>query len=267
MGLEEFGHTTERKQFTSDFKKTQFLDLNSTAVIRVLSKDRFVTATHWLNRVQVLCLEDGCPICTNNKLLRMQYPDTYKEETRYSPKRTVKLINVLDKTLTKVCPNCLTENRVTGTATACKKCNQILTNEAAPLRKVKVLSRGVELFDQLDSIHNAVLDSSGEKIGITKYDITLVVSNRGKNKVITPIGGQVGEEEVVNPDELYDLSISTLKLEPAEMVDFQRGVSLRDIFAARKASKETNLAGEVEVLSHETSQQIQDEVDKLFGVK
>lgn len=270
MALETFGQTTEKKPFfKQDFKRTQFLDLSSTAVIRVLSNDRLVVYTHWINRTPIVCLGDECPVCSSNKILRMQYPETFKEESKYSPRRTTKLVNVLDKTPTRVCPNCDAENRAgssAGTASACKKCGQILTGDAQPLRKVKVLSRGVELFDDLDTIYNAVLDEKGEKVGLTKFDITLAVSS-GAKKAPTPIPGAVGEEEVVNPEDLYNLEDATIKLEVEEILDFQRGVSLRDIFAARRASKEkAEVPGSAEIISPETEQSIQDEVDKLFQV-
>lgn len=235
MAVEQFGTVHEKKEFKSTIRKTEFLDLSSTAAVRILSNEYYSESTHYINRSTVKCLGDDCPICKTNKAIIMQDADGYRDDPRYSPKRTVYMVNVMDKSMAKVCTNCGTENRSSGQAMPCKKCSTILTSESQPLNKVKVLSRGVTLFDHLGAISNAVLDAQGEKIGMDRFDITLVVAGSGKDKTITPIPGQISDKIEYNQDDLFDLTKVVIELKPDEMLDLQRGVSLRDIFAARKA--------------------------------
>lgn len=261
--IQNFGEIIERPAFKSDIKKTEFLDLNSTATIRILTKTRISIYTHYINRATVICLGDDCPICRGNKNLVMQYPDTFKEEAHYTPRREIFLVNVLDKTPSRVCQNCGAESRSTIGAVACGKCNTIISGDSKPLMKVKVLSKGITLRNALDSINNAVLDDKGEIIGIINYDITLAVSGTGKDKVITPIPGQVSPISDVPEEELFDLEKVTIELDASEMLELQRGVSLRDIFAARRASEKSK-ANETLFLSENTLASVQSDVEELF---
>jgi hypothetical protein len=195
-------------------------------------------------------------------MIIMQYPETFRDEAKYSPRRTVNLVNVLDKTMVKTC-ECGIEiiaTQSTPGAVTCK-CGKIITGEAHPSMKVKVLSRGVTLFDQLDAINNAILDSSGERIGLTGYDITFVISGTGKNKIITPIAGQATPAPVVDEADLYDLDAVTIKLTATELVDLMRGVSLKDIFSARRA---TSKSASITDLPKELLDSVQSDVDALF---
>jgi hypothetical protein len=264
MPFTTFGTPREEFKFESKFKKTSFLDLNTTSTVRILTNGYLPVQTHYVNRTTVQCIGEHCPICANNKALIMQFPDTFKDEPKYSPRRTVNLVNVLDKTPVRVCPKCQTENHVVGQAPTTCKCGEILTGTPTPSMKIKVLSRGVTLFDQLDAINNAIMDASGERVGLTGYDLTFVVSGSGKNKTITPIPGQMSPIEAYNETELYDLENVTLKFSPTEMIDLQRGVSLKDIFAARKATEKSESIQE-SVLPKELLDSVQSDVDALFG--
>lgn len=264
MPFTNFGTPTERKEFKSDFKKTLFVDMNATSTVRILTANRLELYTHYVNRANVACLGDDCPVCANNKVLIMQFPETFKEESKYSPKRLLKLVNVLDKTLVRVCPKCQTENHANGQAPSTCRCGEILTTTPTSSNKIKVLSSGVKLFDQLDAINNAILDTSGERIGLTGYDLTFLVSGTGKNKVITPITGQVSPAPEYDEKDLFDLENVTIKLTPAEMVDLQRGVSLKDIFSARKASAKVEAVAE-NPLPKELIDAVQADVDALFN--
>jgi hypothetical protein len=174
-------------------------------------------------------------------------------------------VNVLDKTFVRVCAKCQAEvpTAKNQPPVACK-CGEILSGEPAPSNKVKVLSRGVALFDQLDAINNAIMDAQGERVGLTGYDLTFVISGTGKMKTITPIAGQITEKPVVDTKDLYNLEEVTMTLSPSEMVDLQRGVSLKDIFTARKAT-EKSAAIANSVLPAELMQSVALDVEKLFG--
>jgi len=264
MPFTSFGQPTEKRMFSSTYKKTKFVDMNHNATIRVLTADRLEIDTHFINRATVLCLGDDCPVCSNNKALIMTFPETFREEPKYSPRRIVKFVNVLDKTPVRVCPKCELEHPTfKGQPAITCKCGEILAGDPAPSMKVKVLTSGTALFDRLDAINNAILDAEGERIGLTGYDLTLIISGTGKNKIVTPMAGQVSEMPLYNPEDLYDLETVTLKLTVVEMMDLQRGVSLKDIFAARKASEKVATMSET-VLPKELMDNVNADVEALF---
>lgn len=266
MPLTTFGTVREERVFESKFKKTLFLDMTNTSTVRILTNGYLPVLTHWINKATVECLGDSCPVCATNKMLIMQFPETFREEPKYSPRRTVNLVNVLDKTLGRTCPKCGTDNHsvASQTSTVCK-CGEILTGALTSSMKIKVLSRGVTLFDQLDAINNAILDTQGEAVGLTGYDLTFVVSGTGKNKTITPIAGQITPMGPYESTDLYDLENVTMKLSASELVDLQRGVSLKDIFAARRASEKVSELANGTV-PQELIDAAQSDVDALFGI-
>lgn len=261
MPLEIFGQEKiEKPVFNSDKKKTKFVDLTSTATIRILTKERLTINTHFINKSTVKCLGENCPVCANNRNLIVQFPDSFREEAHYSPKREVKMVNVLDRTPVRVCTADGTENR---NSMSCAKCGAILSGDPTPSNTVKVLSRGVTLFDSLDAINNAIMDDKGEKVGITNYDVTLAVSGTGKNRITTPIAGQISPLAVdIAEDQLFDLETVTIELTPPEMIDLQRGVSLKDIFAARKAT--AKLSEDNPFVSQDLLDSARSDVEDLF---
>jgi hypothetical protein len=265
MGYTSFGQPTEKKVFATTFKKVKFVDLSHAATVRVLTKDRLEIETHYINRATVKCIGEGCPVCANNKAIIMQFPDTFREEAKYSPRRVVKLVNILDKTFVRTCPKCEAEiPTAKGQPPVACTCGEILSGEPEQSNKIKVLSRGVALFDQLDAINNAIMDANGERVGLTGYDLTFVPSGSGKTKTITPIAGQISPMPGYDAVDLYDLETVTLTLSATEMVDLQRGVSLKDIFAARKASEKAAAISE-SVLPKELMESVALDVEKLFG--
>ena len=264
MPLQEFGTPREKTASLFDSKKTAFLDLNGTDTVRILTDGYLPVQTHYINKATVVCLGDDCPVCASNKMLIMQFPETFREESKYSPRRIANLVNMLDKTMVRVC-ECGLESRFnqnTPGAVTCK-CGKIISGDAAPSMRIKVLSRGVTLFDQLDAINNAILDASGERVGLTGYDVTLVVSGIGKSKTITPIAGQVSPKPEIKEEDLFDLDNVTIKLTPPELVDLMRGVSLRDIFSARRAASKVDSITDA-VIPQELLDSVQSNVDELF---
>jgi hypothetical protein len=263
MPLTQFGTPREKQVFLSEYRKTLFVDMNSTSTVRILTDGYLTIQTHFINRATVQCLGENCPICASNKMLQVQYPDTFRDEPKYAPRRTVNLVNVLDKTPVMICPKCGAEIRTQTPGPRTCVCGEIVTSAPVPSNKVKVLSRGVTLFDQLDAINNAILDTKGERIGLTGYDLTFVVSGTGKNKTITPIAGSNTEKPVVNDKDLFDLEAVTIKLSATELVDLQRGVSLKDIFSARRASEKSASIGE-SLISKEVIDSVNQDIESLF---
>ena len=192
----------------------------------------------------------------------MQFPDTFREQSGYNKGVKRFFVNVLDKTLAKVCTACNKEYKNISTIVC--TCGEALP-DAQPLNKVKVLAKGVSLFEQLVAIDNAILDDSGEKIGLTNYDINIVVSGVGRDISYTPIPDTSKREpvEAKYADELFDLDKATIKLTPEEMLDLARGVTLKDIFAARKAQEVEVQVGEQ--VSEETLANVNQQVANLFA--
>jgi hypothetical protein len=253
-----FGETKALNAQRATQKRTQFLKLQAGigTTIRIIGKEQF-DYTHYINGTTVLCLGEDCPVCLNNKRLYLQYPKTFKNETNYSSRSKRYSVNVLDKTLVKKC-ECGLEYADMNVVTC--TCGKILTTPPQPSMTIKVLSKGPTLFDPLFAINDAILDEQGERIGIDKYDISLITSGSGKTTTVTPIAHP--ERNTPTPDglELYDLTKVTICLDAGEILDLQRGISLRDIFAARKAAYPVDTT----VVSPDIEAQVRSEVDQLF---
>src|SRR3990172_10248604 len=163
----------------SKFKRTEFMSLTSGAhTIRILNEQAKTKPTHFfkVNNTTVLCLGDECPVCANNKKLIMQFPENFREQTGYNKITYRFFVNVLDKTPAKTCGKCNKEYKDLR-QTICT-CGEVLP-EAMPLNKVKVLSKGLTLRNDLDSVDNAILDNTGTPIGLINYDIVLMVTGAG----------------------------------------------------------------------------------------
>jgi hypothetical protein len=270
-----------RKASYDDKKKTSFLALvPGSRVIRILDKDAKDIFTHWINKANVVCLnEDGglegeCPICANNQRLMFTYRENkeYRNAKGWSPSRQMFLVNVLDRTKIKVCPNeeCNAEVLdVVGSdgkrvfPTVCPECGASLVSvEAMPLNKVKVLSRGVSLFNDLNMIEETVLDEDGNKIGWTNYDIRIVTTGTDKESKHTAVPLVNRNDKVdIKDEDKFDLDNVVLKLTVNEMLELQRGVSIKDIFQARNSSSTTP---DVEKIAKEVSDKVTNTIKNLF---
>lgn len=250
--------------FNSDFKRTEFMALPQGAhTIRILQDQAKTRPTHFfqVNNTTVLCLEDNCPICQNNKSLIGQFPENFRDQTGYCKVNWRFFVNVLDKTPAKVC-ECGKEYKALS-MTICT-CGKVLP-DAAPLNKVKVLSKGITLRDDLDSIDKAIQNPNGEPKGLMNYDVTLMVSGAGRDTKITPVPRTDITDPIPEGLELFDLEKAVITLTPSEMLDVQRGTRLKDIFAARKnETKKADFAVE-EAVSEEVVADVQSKINTLFG--
>lgn len=250
----------------SEIRKTQFMKVSQgTHTIRILQPQAKTIPQHFFKgKGSILCLEDECPICANNRSLWSKYDKEARKQTGYNAKSYRFFVNVLDKTPAKACASCGTEHKDLRN-TICT-CGEVLP-EAKPLNRVKVLSRGVTLRDDLDSIDRAIQDSNGEPIGLMNYDIMLMVTGTGTDTKVTAVPRTEANEPVELTEELYDLEKVVIRLSPEEMLDVQRGTSLKDIFAARRAKEDAEISA-TEV-THLASQQeidkVNDAVDALFN--
>jgi len=262
---QDFVDTSDERKEYQDRRKTEFMKMTdgNSYTLRILQVPAKKIYTHFLNRkYAVECLGNECPICARNSEIYNKDNKNYSKDPDYVARQKRYYVNVLDKTLVKKCPECGTEYNNLN-AGLCNKCSKTL-NDPEPSNTVKVLSKGPAVFSQFNDIHNAVLDDAGEKLGINNFDLVLVVNGRGKDTKITVIPEAHKNKPVEGTYELFDLSNSTIELEPDEMLDVQRGVSLKDIFAARRAEKEAEFPPK-EVVSEETLADVTDAVNKLFS--
>lgn len=243
-------------------KRTEFMALPQGAhTIRILQSQAKTKPTHFFmnSKATVLCLGDECPICANNRKLIMQFPDNFRDQAGYNKINYRFFVNVLDKTPAKVCTKCGKEYKDTR-QTVCT-CGEILPAEVKPLNKVKVLSKGLTLRDDLDKIDKAIQTPNGEPIGLMNYDVMLMVSGTGRDTKITPVPRTDVTEAIPEGVELFDLEKAVLKFEPDEMLDVQRGTALKDIFAARKAKEEISFEP---IVNQEEIDKVNKAVDQLF---
>ncbi len=244
-------------------KRTEFMALPEGAhLIRILQTQAKTKPTHFFNQTKAtaLCLGDECPICANNRKLIMQFPENFRDQAGYNKVNYRFFVNVLDKTPAKVCAKCGKEYKDTR-QTICS-CGEILPNEIKPLNKVKVLSKGLTLRDDLDKIDKAIQDNSGTPIGLMNYDIMLMVSGSGRDTKITPVPRTDIKDSIPENLELFDIEKVTIVLEPDELLDLQRGVSLKDIFAARKKEEAVSFDP---IVDQSELEKVNKAVDELFN--
>jgi hypothetical protein len=204
----------------------------------------------------VQCIGKECPICKNNFDLMNQYPNNYKSQKGWYPKSKRFFCNVVDRTKVKTC-SCGKEYPANAQVCTCG----LQLPEAKPRNKPYVLGYGVTLATDLDAVDDAVLDDTGSPVGISKYDVTLVVTGEGQDKKVTVVPTQ--NFETLNLDSpLYDLSDTVITLSPQEMVELLKGTPIKDIFAQRKGNKQQQ--GEEAKVSDEELERLNKTINELL---
>jgi len=234
---------TTKPERSLNFRKTEHIDLSpGQSTIRIIDtpEEAYKYYTHYIKGAYIKCLGEDCPVCKSNTKIFSEYPDSYREIPGWSPKQERFAVNVFDKTPVKICKNCKAEIKKNGTAflPVCPKCNQpVIAEPEAPLNKVKVLAKGVTVAELLNGIDASILDEKGDKIGINAFDIVLYVTGTGKQQTISPIP-LVDKKDPVEykPEDKFDLTKIAVELTPEEIGDLQKGISLKDIFAARRSA-------------------------------
>lgn len=255
--------TFENKE--NNLKRLEYLNISGPTTVRILDTQAYSVESHYFvaAKASVVCLEDECPVCETNRKIYAGNPEKFRDDVNYHARSTRYFVNVLDKTPTKVCPKCNEEVRnLNSPACTNPKCGELITTvQAKPLNKVKILGKGVQLFEQFNAIEASLFDKEGNPLGLTSYDITLVPSGSGKKTTITPIPDKGSNEPIdMNGLELFDLTKAILKFTRDEMIDLQKGISVRDIFTARKAVK----VDEPTEASADFSAEARRTVDELF---
>jgi hypothetical protein len=255
------------------FEKTPFLVFDfGQHVIRILGKPK-VHFLHFLPRqkMMVSCLGPDCPICANNKQIIFEHKENFRDIPGYMGRQTRHYFNVLDRTAVKVCPQCETEAKRGPNGqfpAACPECNTYLTGEKErPSNKVKVASISETNADLLNQY---AIGENGEELILNDFDIMFYVTKSGQKKVITPSPVKDNNDKVDIPeDQLFDLDNVVIRLNPTEMVEAVKGVSFKDIFAARRVSTPV-VAGDddlsaLEAKAEQVSADIDEKINKLFS--
>lgn len=259
------------KREEKKYKRTEYMSLEEgNHLIRILQPKATKKFTHFIHGAYAECLGDeDCPICKNNKLLMMEYPDNreYTKQDGWASRSRRYYVNVLDQTTSVICPKDSKEFKC-KVPSFCTCGESLVGMEPIKLNKIKVLSGGVGLFEEdLNSIEKAIVDeTTQEPLGIMAYNLVLVVKGSGKERAITVIPQAPSSLSVdISGMELFNLDNVVIKLHPDEMLNLQRGISLKDIFAARN-SRSVDVKEPVKTLvSESTISEINDRIASLFG--
>jgi len=256
------------------FEKIRFLSFDfGQHIVRLLNTK--VIYVHFLNssKATVKCLDEECPYCKLNRQLILENPDDYKNQKGWNPKLRRHYFNVLDRTPVKVCPNCGVETKkgINGLYTqACGECGTFISGVSeSPSNKIKVTNLSETNGVRLNAFQQSVLDEGGNHLGLENFDILFLVTRTAEGrKDITPVPlpGNKDILDHVQEDQLYDLDKAVIALNPNEMLDLQRGISLRDIFAARNPKPCVVIPEDDESKAQRKSKdEIKKRIDEMFA--
>lgn len=227
--MSEFGSTVDN-DVRKEFRKTQYLMLKpGKYTIRILDEVETKVYGHWfMGRGWLECLGDECPVCQNNKKILFEHPEDYRDVDGWNPRRARFFLNVFDKA----------DNTV------------------------KVLGSGPQLIEDLKVMSQSVRTEQDERVDHRMYDWELTVRGEGRDKEVTPAYRYFGKETKIdyNPEDKFDLSNCMIKVSAEEMLDVFNGASLKDVFAMRKAKKQS----QADAVISDISADIQDAVDEVF---
>ena len=271
-----FADIETRDNSTSTRKRIDYLRLYpGVRLIRILDTKAVRFFVHWVSGVNVKCLGDICPICENNKKIVMENPDKFREVKDYIGVRALYFVNILDRSPVKICTNAKCKREVyqvptpDGTyawPTTCVNCNTFIGQETMQIsNRLKVLSRGKDLFEKINAMADSILDQNANPIPITAFDISLKVVGTGRDTKIFPTAITNNNDVIeVAAEDKYTLETAVVQLTPSEIVELQRGITLKDIFTARKGESLAADTKAVEALSKVTEQAAKS-VESLFG--
>lgn len=255
------------------FTRPEFIQFTpGTHVVRFLepTENSRYDVTHFVvsptTKATIKCLGEDCPVCLNNRKIYLEHPKNAYQIPGYFGKSDKYTLNVLDKTVIKVCSECGKEVFKVGTVfpPTCPSCNTMITTiEEKPSNKVKLLQLSKTSAQQITDIETATIDAESNIIPITSYDVIFKVSVSNGKKTVTPIAAPLSNAPVEVPaDALLDKD-AVMTLEADEIIDFLKGVSLKDIFTARRAS--TTAEAEPTAESEEVEQRLGDHTTKLIS--
>jgi len=238
----DFSAVKKQEYDNSNFKRVDFMRFTpGNHIVRVIEDKVSAIDTHFvLGKYLVKCLGEACPICRNNRKIIQENPEDFREVKGYYNRSTRYFMNVVDRTPAITCPECATENKSengTSFPSACSNCDAILTGvDPKPLSKVKLLSCGITLCNQLKSLQIGIQDSNHEPVGLANFDINFVITGRGKTKSTMPMPYRMDKIGPIDYDkeELADHTKGVITLQSEELIELLKGVALRDIYTARR---------------------------------
>jgi hypothetical protein len=257
----------------SQFKKTKFFKWTpGQHRFRFVEDEAPLIQSYWFGRgfIQANGFDD--PQATLNRRIKLENPEDFRNVRGWRPIQDRYYINILDMTPVKICHECEAEVKaVNGTFPAlCPECNKgvISDTKVEPLNQIRVLTGGKLLFEQIPTVESQYTDEDGEALSITSYDCVLHVVGTGAQRTSVVLA-DVDEDQQpkvyeveVPPEDLYDLQTIVPKVDDAEMEQLISGVSLRDIFTARKATDEDS---DDEETPKADPAEVQKRVDELFA--
>lgn len=256
------------------FKKSQFLRLDvGEHTLRILDESATATDTHYVisrgGKATIKCLGDDCPICNINDQLKLEHPGTYRNAQGYSPISRRHSFNVLDRTAAKVCAKCqaVIKPRGGNFPSICTECGSFISDvKPTPVNKVYLVTVSDTVAKDLNKISKLYRDADGEPLPLTSYDVTIVVEQGAKGREMT-VQAQPQRNDVVEvTEELFDATTAITTLSREELIEFMRGVSIRDIFLSRNKKDDVGSVSEKEEAKlEEVSKDAQDMINKLFG--
>ena len=246
-----------------------------THVVRFLeaTEDARYDVTHFVvsptTKATIKCIGDECPICLNNRKIYLEHPKDAYNVPGFFGKSDKYTLNVFDKTVVKVCPECGAEINKAGAVfpPSCYKCDALISAvPEGPSNKVKLLQLSKTMAQQVTDIETAMEDAEGNLVPITAFDMIFKASTSNGKKTVTPIAAPMSNAPVeVSPDMLLDKD-QFMALEADEIIDFLKGVSLKDIFAARRATTtvEAEPSTESEAVEHKLSENTVKIISELY---
>ena len=234
------------KEFGGNYTKTKyFVWTPGEHTIRILDENVPHHLCYWFGSGHVKALGADDPQATLNKRIRMENPDNFKRVKGYRQLAVRYFMNVLDRTIVKVCPECAREVKsVSGEfPNLCPVCSEgkLAAIIAAPLNEVRMLQGGKTLFEQFVEKQLTTKDEEGNEIGVQNFDMTLIVVGVGAKRQTIAVAGAGRDEVVVDPEKLYNTNKMIPEVTTEEMESLVSGVSLRDVLAGRRTETTTTI--------------------------
>lgn len=256
------------------YKKSQFLRLDvGEHTLRILDESATATDTHYVisrgGKATIKCLGEDCPICQLNAQLKLEHPGTFRNAQGYSAISRRHSFNVMDRTAAKVCPKCQAVTKPRGGAfpSTCPECGSFISDiKPSPINKVCLVTVSDTVAKDIN--RNSLLnrDAEGEPIPVTNYDIIIAVEQGSKGKEMTVIAQPQRNDTFDVAEELFDPATAITTLSKEEIIEFMRGVSIRDIFLSRNKKEDVGSTSEKEEVKLEAvSKDAEDMIKKLFG--
>lgn len=208
------------------------------------------TFTHWIpqgiKKLPVRCLGVNCPICIHNQAI-----DYDKENKSFINRDRSFVANVMDLTLSKVCPKCETINEKSAMKCSNEECEEKLINvDPSPMNKVRYLEISYTLNERIKEYLLQAL----ENLGVNADEVTDVNADMSRIPIIIKkykagqktdymVSPVLNDPTAVNPDEYmdkrFDLDKVGIHVDINEMLALVNGSSLKEVLDARKEKQES----------------------------